>query len=79
LDLSYLESDTIADGSRDQKADLRTGVLVSIIQEKRNKLQNDAIPKGEMLYRDSPKQFVRRLDAYWHNWSKALEEQIPSN
>jgi CHAD domain-containing protein len=42
----------------------------ALIERQRKKLQVEAISKGELLYRDSPKQLVHRLEAYWRRWFK---------
>ena len=42
----------------------------ALIERQRKKLQVEAISTGELLYRDSPKQLVHRLEAYWRRWFK---------
>jgi CHAD domain-containing protein len=53
--------------------------LATIIDRQRQKLQQAAIPKGELLYRDSPKQFVHRIEAYWKEWVNQSGEQLAVN
>jgi CHAD domain-containing protein len=44
--------------------------FTALIESRRKNLQLEAISKGELLYRDSPKQFLHRLEAYWQRWFK---------
>src|SRR5215468_1402975 len=39
-----------------------------LILRRRGELQKDAFRLGDELYRDRPKDFVRRLKAYWKTW-----------
>ena len=43
-----------------------------LIQRRRGELQKDAFGLGDELYRDRPKDFVRRLKAYWKAWRAEL-------
>jgi CHAD domain-containing protein len=48
-------------------------VLCELIGHRRGKLQADAIPQGELLYRQRPGEFVGRLKSYWNEsemWAK---------
>lgn len=44
--------------------------LGDLIEDRRQMLERKAIPRGELLYRDRPKQFVDRLEAYWKKWQE---------
>ena len=46
------------------------GFLGELIDRQREKLQAKAIASGELLYRERPKEFVRRLTAYWRHPEK---------
>lgn len=39
-----------------------------LIQRRRGELQEEALRLGDVLYRDVPKDFVRRLKGYWKAW-----------
>ncbi len=44
--------------------------ICRLIDHRRLKLQADAVAKGELLYRERPAEFVRRLRAYWKGTEK---------
>jgi CHAD domain-containing protein len=44
------------------------GFLAELIDRQREKLQAKAIASGELLYRERPKEFIRRFTAYWRHW-----------
>jgi len=56
--------------------------LHELIEHRRSRLQEDAIPKGEILYREPAKDFERRLEAYWkgsEKWPKRHKASKPAS
>jgi hypothetical protein len=46
----------------------QTEVVRTWVERRREELQEQALPLGERLYEETPKQFTRRLKAYWRAW-----------
>jgi CHAD domain-containing protein len=46
-------------------------VLGPLIDDERQSIQVEAIPKGKMLFRDNPKKFVNRLKNFWREWAES--------
>jgi len=42
--------------------------LLPLIDRRREELRQEARAIGERVYRDSPRDFIRRVSAYWHLW-----------
>jgi CHAD domain-containing protein len=49
--------------------------VFEMIEHRRSKLQADAVPKGESLFRERPADFVGRLMAYWKGKEKWPKRQ----
>jgi CHAD domain-containing protein len=65
---------TKSKGSNHQAEQMKQ--LAALIGRQRGKLQEGALPKAELLYRDRPKQFVHRLEAYWRKWIRHSEKRM---
>jgi CHAD domain-containing protein len=61
--------------NHDSKQSSSSDDLCELIEHRREKLQADAIPKGELLYRERPGGFVGRLKAYWNESEKWPKRQ----
>jgi CHAD domain-containing protein len=66
-DLAVLRG-MLTETDRDERPAATMVSIAELIDRRREKLQSEAIAKGELLYRERPKQFVRRLKAYWQKW-----------
>jgi CHAD domain-containing protein len=64
-DLAVLRSMIVPGPARRQREN--GGFIGELIDRQREKLQAKAISAGELLYREGPKEFVRRLTAYWRH------------
>jgi len=62
-DLAVLRSMIVLDHGRDGAE--TDGLIGELIDRQREKLRAKAIASGELLYRETPKKFVRRLTAHW--------------
>jgi CHAD domain-containing protein len=60
-DLSVLIDEIRAEARDD--ADLET--LATLAERRQGELLDEALPSGDRLYAEKPKQFTRRLEAYW--------------
>jgi CHAD domain-containing protein len=68
---------TIHDVFRSEGDGAPGGEWSRLIQRRRGELQQEALRLGEELYRDRPKDFVRRLKGYWKAWRAEQEaEQV---
>ena len=67
-DLAVLHS--ILNEESNGEDSLKNVALRELIEHRRSRLQDEAIPKGEILYREAPKDFVKRLEAYWKGSEK---------
>jgi CHAD domain-containing protein len=63
-DLSVLAQDVHDDNGRDA----HSKALLGLIERRQRELLAAAIPLGERLYAEKPKQFAGRLSAYWDAW-----------
>jgi CHAD domain-containing protein len=77
-DLAVLGS-TLASPPAAESLNQSVDEFTALIDRERKKLQVEAISKGELLYRDSPKQFVHRLEAYWQRWFKKSRRKREAN
>lgn len=77
-DLAVLGS-TLGSSQAADRLDQSVDSLTVLIDRERKKLQLQAISKGELLYRDSPKQLVHRLEAYWRKWFKKSKRKREAN
>jgi CHAD domain-containing protein len=50
-----------------------TATITGIAQDKRNILQNQALPLAKCIYSDTPDEFVGRLQNYWKAWKLEIE------
>jgi CHAD domain-containing protein len=73
-DLAVLHCQLSQSVHNDDKPD--SELLTSLIESRRKAIQSEAIPKGELLYRDRPKQFERRLKAYWQKWAQRGQKKL---
>ncbi len=64
-DLAVLRSMIVPGHARHQRE--KGGFIGELIDRQREKLQAKAIASGELLYRETPKEFVRRLTVYWRH------------
>ena len=53
--------------------------IAELIDRRREKLQSKAIAKGELLYRDRPKQFAQRLKSYWQKWPNDSKRRLAAS
>ncbi|PSR01478.1 MAG: hypothetical protein BRD50_08710 [Bacteroidetes bacterium SW_11_45_7] len=51
-----------------QMSDKTKDLLAGQINEKREELHQNAYPLGQKIYAEKPKQFSRRMEAYWEAW-----------
>jgi CHAD domain-containing protein len=63
-DLSVLAQDVHEHNGRDA----HSKALLGLIARRQRELLAEAIPLGERLYAEKPKQFAGRLAAYWQAW-----------
>jgi CHAD domain-containing protein len=77
-DLAVLR-ETLAASRAAGEFDTSLESLFRLIDKERRRLQLEAISKGELLYRDSPKRFVDRLEAYWRRWFRKSKRKRESN
>jgi CHAD domain-containing protein len=61
-------SETMRDVFRTEGDGAHRGEWSGLIQRRRGELQKNAFRLGDELYRDRPKDFVRRLKVYWKAW-----------
>jgi CHAD domain-containing protein len=47
--------------------------ILTLIDRRRAELQQHAVPLGDELYRDRPKDFVARLGSYWREWRQGAK------
>lgn len=66
-DLAVLQ-ETLAQGPCDP---LAVSDISRLVARQRGKLQAEALAMGELLFRESPRSFARRLEVDWRHWSKA--------
>jgi CHAD domain len=63
-DLSVLAQDVREDNGHDA----HSKALLGLIERRQRELFAAALPLGERLYAEKPKQFAGRLSAYWDAW-----------
>jgi CHAD domain-containing protein len=63
----------------DERPTAKTSSIAELIDRRREKLQSKAIAKGELLYRERPKQFARRLKAYWQKWHNDSKQRLAAS
>jgi CHAD domain-containing protein len=68
-------SETLKDVSRAGGDGAHGAALSRLIERRRGALQKDAFRLGDELYQERPKDFVRRLKAYWKAWRAELEAE----
>jgi hypothetical protein len=47
--------------------------LLALIDRRRAELQEQAIPLGQRIFEDKPKDFVVRLKGYWQAWRSGVK------
>jgi CHAD domain-containing protein len=70
-DLAVLR-EVLTDPARGIGADASAGPILTLIDDRRAELRQDAIRLGRLVYRDRPKVFVKRIGAYWRAWRAEL-------
>jgi len=68
-------SETLKDVARAGGEGADDAALPRLIERRRGALQKDAFRLGDELYHERPKDFVRRLKAYWKAWRAELEAE----
>jgi CHAD domain-containing protein len=54
-------------------------VLLALIDRRRTELEEEAAPLGKRLFRDRPKDLVRRLKGYWKTWRAEKRPAQPAS
>jgi CHAD domain-containing protein len=77
-DLAVLRA-TLAETKSDDRPAAKMDSIAELIDERRKKLQSEATAKGELLYRERPKEFDQRLASYWRKWGRNPKRQLATS